>query len=66
MAECIRQNSSRDHSLDSQSSADSGSSSTSEEERLKKLFETCDDDNDGFLNRLLISVQFSNIDFATT
>ncbi|XP_060602738.1 colorectal mutant cancer protein-like isoform X1 [Ruditapes philippinarum] len=51
MAEHISRNTIRDRSLDSQTSTESGSSSTSEEERLKKLFESCDDDKDGYLNR---------------
>ena len=52
----------RDRSSDSRTSSGSGSSSTSEEERLRKLFESCDDDGDGLLNRckfykcLIISV----------
>lgn len=54
MAESACRTTNRDRSLDSQSSSGSGSSSTSEEERLKKLFETCDDDGDGFLNRWVI------------
>jgi len=54
MAESTSKTTTRDRSLDSQTSSGSGSSSTSEEERLKKLFETCDDDGDGFLNRFVL------------
>lgn len=51
MAEANQLNTNRDRSIDSRTSSSSGSSSTSEEERLKKLFELCDDDGDGLLNR---------------
>ena len=40
----------RDRSVGSNSSTASGSSSTCEEERLRKLFTSCDADGDGFLD----------------
>ena len=43
----------RDHSVGSNSSSGSGSSSTCEEERLRKLFTSCDADGDGFLDGCL-------------
>lgn len=45
------------------SGGSSDSSSTAEEERVRRLFQTCDGDGDGYINRSETSLNFSSQEF---
>ena len=52
MDECSQEAEASPRSIITGSSSDSNSSSTGEEERLLRLFNSCDGDGDGFLDGL--------------
>lgn len=52
MEECSQEAEASPRSIKTGSSSDSNSSSTGEEERLLRLFNSCDGDGDGFLDGL--------------